>query len=50
MTMVSFQTKFDMGSLSVKYVPKVAAGAGFNDSNQMRLLVVQVLHMVLVVA
>ena len=30
---IGFKQKFDMGSLSVKYVPKVAAGSGFNDSN-----------------
>ena len=34
MTMVSvLRQKFDMGTVSFKYVPKVAAGSGFNDSN-----------------
>ena len=30
---IGVKQKFDMGSLSLKYVPKVAAGSGFNDSN-----------------
>ena len=30
---IGVRHKFDMGTVSLKYVPKVAAGAGFNDSN-----------------
>ena len=30
---IGVRQKFDMGTLSLKYVPKVAAGSGFNDSN-----------------
>ena len=30
---IGFRQKFDMATVSLKYVPKVAAGAGFNDSN-----------------
>ena len=30
---IGVRHKTDMGAISVKYVPKVAAGAGFNDSN-----------------
>jgi len=30
---IGVRHKFDQGTVSVKYVPKVAAGAGFNDSN-----------------
>ena len=30
---IGVRHKFDMGTVSFKYVPKVAAGAGFNDSN-----------------
>ena len=30
---IGFRHKFDQGTVSYKYVPKVAAGAGFNDSN-----------------
>ena len=30
---IGVRHKFDMGTASFKYVPKVAAGAGFNDSN-----------------
>jgi len=30
---IGLRHKTDMGAISVKYVPKVAAGSGFNDSN-----------------
>ena len=30
---IGVRHKFDMGTVSLKYVPKVAAGSGFNDSN-----------------
>jgi hypothetical protein len=30
---IGVRHKFDMGTVSFKYVPKVAAGSGFNDSN-----------------
>ena len=30
---IGIKQKFDMATVSLKYVPKVAAGAGFNDSN-----------------
>ena len=30
---IGIRQKFDMATVSLKYVPKVAAGAGFNDSN-----------------
>ena len=30
---IGVRQKFDMGTVSFKYVPKVAAGSGFNDSN-----------------
>ena len=34
---IGVRQKFDMATVSLKYVPKVAAGAGFNDSNPIQL-------------